>query len=352
MASQDPYQSRTKEKTAPRRGAPVGVPAGVLARPASEPEKKPEKKLEPSVVVAIISAIVTLVTALLSSPLLLTFINNNKSEANTASIVGISNTYLPENTPISGLGKGTKPSTETVESAFASPTSEQANVPVTTAPFETPLLTTATLPPENAIAPTEVPALFSCLSAETWFPYPATLNPPVSNGCWDLAEWGFATEQGQLSLVYSPKQDQQRGIYIPASGNVDIHFVLQMNEFRVKGKKGAFLHFGLVQNDPFSNFNGGFLSYQQPTPGADSPIRILVSGNNQATQNVATVDKGLQQDVLLSIQENVLTVYLDGQPVGDPVKLPAGDRAFWIGYILPSKAEVDVIITGFTIEVR
>ena len=45
-----------------------------------------------------------------------------------------------------------------------------------------------------------------------------------------------------------------------------------------------------------------------------------------------------------------MVVYLNGEQTGDPVSLSPVDRAFWIGYVLPSKSELDVLITDFTIQ--
>jgi hypothetical protein len=205
--------------------------------------------------------------------------------------------------------------------------------------------------PENTpvLMPTTVSPLLSCFALEVWFPYPATLNPGVPDGCWNLAEWGFSTNQGQLFLVHNPAQDQQRGVYLPISGDAAIQFTLQMNEFRTRSNDGGFLHFGIVQDAPFSNYNGGYLSYQQPSPGASSPIRVLVNGTNQGTQTVLTLEKGFQQAIRLSVEEDLLVVFLDNVPAGEPISLPRADRAFWIGYVLPGKAELDVSLTDFVV---
>ena len=183
-----------------------------------------------------------------------------------------------------------------------------------------------------------------------WLPYPSTLNPEIRDGCRNLAAWGFSSDQGRLILAPNPAQDQQRGIYTPISGDVDIRFSIQLNEFRTRLNKGGFLNIGMVQNDPFSIYKGGYLSYQQPTPGTESPIHVLISGSNQATQKISVLDAGFQHDVLLSIQENLMTVYLNGEQTGDPVSLPRTQRAFWIGYVLPAKSELDVTITNFSIQ--
>jgi hypothetical protein len=107
-----------------------------------------------------------------------------------------------------------------------------------------------------------------------------------------------------------------------------------------------------VQNDPFSIYTGGYLSYQQPTPGTASPVRVLISGSNQATQKISALEVGFQHEVLLSIEDDLLMVYLNGEQTGDPVSLPPTDRAFGIGYVLPSKGELEVMITNFTIQTR
>lgn len=137
---------------------------------------------------------------------------------------------------------------------------------------------------------------------------------------------------------------------MPISGAVDIRFSVQLNKFRTRTNKVGFLNFGVVDNDPFSIYTGGYLSYQQPEPGTASPVRVLISGSNQATQRILDLKAGFQHEVLLSIEDDLMTVYLNGEQTGDPVKLPHSDRAFWLGYVLPSNGELDVMITNFTIQ--
>ncbi len=151
-------------------------------------------------------------------------------------------------------------------------------------------------------------------------------------------------------LVQTPVQTQQRGIYTPISGDVDIRFTLQLNKLRTRLNKVGFLNFGIVQNDPFSIYNGGYLNYQQPAPGTASPVRVLISASNQGTQIISDLKVGFQHEVLLSVVGDRMTIYLNGKQTGDPVGLPPTDRAFWIGYLLPSKSELDVMITNFTIQ--
>jgi hypothetical protein len=172
----------------------------------------------------------------------------------------------------------------------------------------------------------------------------------MSDGCWNLTDWGFSTDQDRLLLVYKPVLDQERGIYTPISGDVDIHFIVHLNEFRTRVNKLAFLNFGIVQNDPLSIYKGGYLSYQQPGPGTASPVRLLISGTNQATQKISILDDGFQHEVLLSIKGDRMRVFLNGEQTGDPVSLPPTDRAFWIGYVLPPKSVLDVMISDFTIQ--
>lgn len=353
----------------PKRAKEITTPRSNISSPPpekAEKEKKADKKLDPTVVVAIISAVVTLLTALLSSPVLLTLVNKDPTEVSSQApsgaemgMSGLSGTLLPgvaQNTPMEGLTKAIlTPSQIPSVEITTSPTNEQHNEPeAPTATVSIPGLASATdlpPPPENTAEPTlAAPSLLSCFTLDIWFPYPSTLNPGVTDGCWNLADWGFSMDQGQLFLVHNPAVDQQRGVYLPLSGDVVIQFTLQMNEFRMHTNKGGFLHFGIVQDDPFSNYSGGYLSYQQPTPGATSPVRVLVSGTNQATQTLLILEKGFQQAIMLSIEGDLLTVFIDGTPVGKPVNLPLTDRAFWIGYVLPAKAELDVHLTGLVVQ--
>lgn len=352
MTPSDP--KRSKEITTPRRNV-------LPTTPSRGKEKTASKIMEPTVIVAIISAVVTLITALLSSPVLLALVNKTPteipSEAQSVAEMGMSGTLIPgvaPSTPTERLVKTIVDPTETATAASGpSPTSEQLNTLPTATLTAPPLATTPPLATATDLPPTPdipAPSLFSCLTVDVWFPYPSTLNPAVTAGCWNLADWGFSSDQGNLFLIHNPGVDQQRGIYLPISGDVVIQFTFLLNEFRSHSNKGGFLHFGIVQDDPFSNYNGGYLSYQQPSPGATSPIRVLVSGTNQATQTLLILEKGFQQVVVLSVKGDWLTVFLDGAPAGEPVRLPLTNRAFWVGYVLPGKAELDVRVTGFSIQ--
>jgi hypothetical protein len=341
IPSSDPTTSSSKERTAPQRGTPT--------LPLPEREKKPEKKLETPILVAMISAVVTLTTAILGSPVLLTLVNKTLSPAPTPAVELV--TTLPSNPSGAELFQATFTPLASGANIIKFTSTPHEENPTPALPLLDPAFASPTLPPVKPGAPTPVaPSFFHCIAADTWSPYPSTLNPAISNGCWNLTEWGFSTDQSRLLLVHKPGQDQQRGIYMPISGAVDIRFSVQLNKFRTRTNKVGFLNFGVVDNDPFSIYTGGYLSYQQPEPGTASPVRVLISGSNQATQRILDLKAGFQHEVLLSIEDDLMTVYLNGEQTGDPVKLPHSDRAFWLGYVLPSNGELDVMITNFTIQ--
>jgi hypothetical protein len=343
MAGSDPPSPPSKE------------PTPQSETPAPEREKKPEKKLETPIVVAIISAVATLITSILGSPFFSTLVNQAGAPTPTpaAEIALSQNSLLSANLPGGETPRATftpaASGTGLREFTATPPEEDSASAPPMLEPTSI-----ATLPPPKQAdpTPTAAPPFFQCLAVDVWFPYPSTLNPGTSHGCWDLAEWGFSTDPGRLSLVHNPAKDQQRGIYTPISGDVDIRFSLRLDEFRTRTNKAGFLNLGVVQNDPFSIYKGGYLSYQQPSPGTASPVRVLISGSNQATQKISALDAGFQHEVLLSIQDDLMRVYLNGEQAGDPVSLPHAKRAFWIGYVLPSKGELEVSITNFTIQTR
>lgn len=345
MPHSDPSSPPSKEPTTPRSGTP--------APPAPGPEKKPDKKLETPVLVALISAVVTLVAAILGSPLLSTLVNKMDTPSPTPAVqfVTSQNTPLPKDPSGNELIKAGFTPAESGAEIIGSTSTPPGENPTSAPPLLEPTFTSTALASEEPEPPMPADAsIFQCLAADLWFPYPGTLKPEIRAGCWDLDEWGFTSDQGRLLLVHNPAQDQQRGIYTPISGDVDIHFNFQLNEFRTRLNKAGFLNFGIVQNDPFSNYKGGFLSYQQPSPGAASPVRVLISGNKQATQKISTLKVGFQHEVLLSIRDDLMVVYLNGEQAGDPVSLTPADRAFWIGYVLPSQSELDLMITNFTIQ--
>jgi hypothetical protein len=323
------------------------------ALPALEPEKKPEKKLETPILVAIISAVVTLITAILGNPMFVNLVNKTDTPAPTSAIelVISQNSLLPNNPPGGELflGKFTplESGTNTIEYTSTPPGGNPSYTP----PLLESTFTSTAPPPQEPDPPTPAaPTTLQCIATDFWFLYPTTVNSEIDNGCLNLAEWGFSAEQGRLSLVHSPVQDQQSGIYMPIAGDVDIRFIVQMDEFRTRKNKAGFLNFGIVQNDPISIYTGGYLSYQQPAPGTDSPIRVLISGSHQATQKISVLEAEFQHEVLLSTRDDLMTVYLNGEQAGDPVSLPHADRVFWIGYVLPSKSVLEVMITNLTIQ--
>ncbi len=334
MPYPNPINASSKECPTPQGAAPTPPPP-------AEREKKPEKKLETPVLVAMISAVVTLISAILGSPLLLNLINKPGAPAATPTM-GL---VISQNSLLPGVELFQPTFTPTVSSIpiieFTS--TPQGENPPSASPLLASTFTPADLPPTSGTA-----SFFQCLTADVWFPYPSSLKPEISNGCWNLIEWGFSSDQNQLFLVHNPGQDQERGISMPISGDVDIRFTVQLNKFRTRSNKVGFLNFGVVQNDPLSIYAGGYLSYQQTAPGPASPVRVLISGSNQATQRISDLEAGFQHEVRLSIKDDQMIVYLNGEQTGDPVRLPPTKRAFWIGYVLPSKSELDAKITNFT----
>ena len=303
MTEPDPPSPSSKEQTTPRRGTPT---------PPPEPEKKPVKKIEPPVLVAIISAVATMITAFLGSPLLLTLVNQTPTPASTsaAEVVISHNSLLPDDFPGGELFKATFTPTESNKDIIEFTSTPQGENPTTAPSLLESTFTSTALPPNEPDSP--IPAassFFQCIAADTWFPYPTTLNPEIGDGCWNLPGWGFSTDQGQLLLVHNPGQDQQRGIYTPISGDADIRFSIQLNEFRTRSNKVGFLNFGIVQNDPFSIYSGSYLNYQKTAPGTGSPVRVLISASNQGTQIISDLKVGFQHEVLLSVVGDRMTIF-------------------------------------------
>ena len=311
----------------PETPAPPTKPIKPVDRkPDPQPgqDKKPERKLDPTVMTALIGAIVTITAAVLSSPVLVTVIARLSAPTPTAIALVLPTSTLPPADTITPLPAATS-----------------------VAPAEMVLLPTSVSVPTPTAEQTG--SSFNCIATNTWTPYPTNLNPTASNGCWELLDWGFSTPQGQLIIAHSPTQDQQRGIYMPIPGDVDIHFTIQIDQFRVRSFKTALLTFGVVQREPFSIFSGGFLSYSQSQPGA-SNIQVLVSGSNLATQRLPALEFGVKQEVTLSVRGALLTVYLDGKPAGEAMSLTANERALWIGYVLPANGKLQAAIRDFSVQ--
>lgn len=353
MTSENPEP--TQDETKPREAtAPTTAPASAPTQATST--KNPF--LQPDVLKVIIGGVVTIITTL-SLPLITEGVKHLFPPA--IDKMNSSDTELPKTTSVAeeGIANNMARQPETTDTLQA-PTATllPTNLPPTAIiiatdlpPTPTDLPTPTALPPTAEPSPTNTPvvaSLLNCFTVDTWLPI--DLKQPENNGCWDLSAWGFFAANGTLSISPFPTVNQTRGVYYPLSGNTVIQFTLQLSEFRKQNSGTAQLQFGIMQNNPFDRFTGGFFTFEQRSAGAATPVRLSYNISGQNPKIISDVDKPFSQTVKLVVEANYLTISLDGEPVSDPMPLTFSNRAFWIGYVLPANAQLNVTITDLSIQ--
>lgn len=256
---------------------------------------------------------------------------------------------------ISLLNRGNAPApvvfagtTQPAPSILSSATSQPAT-PTEAAPEPTRAITTApateavhTLTPTPTETPeptsTGVPDLASgCIREDTWTPYLGEAHPVDSFGCWDLADWGIQGIAGGLSVRASGSgAGTLHGIYRPLKPYSRIDLELKITRMGTVGDLEPKLMFGILPSTLRSKDNGKYLSYQRESVAQDFLYIKLNDGTlNRGQYLPLRYTTGEAQRVTLITRDNEFSIYIDGDQIGDPIRITYKINYFWIGYDLP-----------------
>jgi tetratricopeptide (TPR) repeat protein len=200
----------------------------------------------------------------------------------------------------------------------------------------------------------------NCLAAggPGWTYYPPSSSVQPVNGCWNLTDI-FPIADGALQMERVTLQgsgEQQRGIYIAANQDLDVSFKVKLNRFTTSANRTSNLKnvsnmaFGITRSDSRFSYIGVYLYYYAANPPAFTSQVQVVREDESVDYNTA-LDFGNQQPVKFSLRGNTLRIYLGDlqQPVST-ITLSFPNRAFYIGYRLLEKSELNAAITDFSLK--
>lgn len=197
-----------------------------------------------------------------------------------------------------------------------------------------------------------------CLPGDVWTPHPAGSVQAGSDNCWELADWGLASEGDALTIsIASPTQEQVRGVYAPLNGNAEINFDIRIDQLgTARDDALTNVAFGILPGQFPENF--GHLYYQKESPRADYPILLKhrERGGFDAymtwtgSGDYIVYDLGSVDHIRMSLVNNQLTIYRNGAQVAGPTNIDFTDRYFWVGYRLPVDGMIEATISDLRIE--
>lgn len=247
------------------------------------------------------------------------------------------------NPPAAVISAGT---TEPAAAVFNSPTATQVT-PTGASPAvsqeiapSTTVEATQTPTPTRLLEPsaTSTPDLSSgCLQQDVWTPYLGEAHPVDSFGCWDLEDWGIQAISGGLSVRASGSgAGTLRGIYRPLKPYSRIDLELKISRMGTVGDLEPKLMFGILPSTLRSKDNGKYLSYQRESIAQDFLYIKLNDGTLDRGQYLPLrYTPGESQRVTLIARDNEFSIYINGDQVGDPIRITYKINYFWIGYDLP-----------------
>ena len=243
--------------------------------------------------------------------------------------------------------------TSTPTSAVSAPLIIPSDTIIVASPTASAISTPALQPSATLSA-----ALFSkgCIPA-AWRLYDELgLIVPVNN-CWPIEDsWGlFPDDNGLLILAQSASAEAAHGIYYPVEGDVTIQFQVGLAQLEVPGEAIGNIAFGIVSTNPVAPLLDGLFFQKERS---DFPI-VLKKRERGSDAEYLYLDNKLRQympgsthQLTFIIEGPQLTIAFDGEALMGSVKIPSTNRAFWIGYRVPSEGALEVLLSDFTVTSR
>lgn len=211
----------------------------------------------------------------------------------------------------------------------------------------TPTLASATLP-----APTPTVVHYfqtNCIPSESWNAYPREAE---LGACLSVSGFLAQTDSVVVKQTQIATGEQQHGLYLPLTGDVDIHFTLTVQQLLSKNARTNLALGVLNTTNGFSYVNGSiYLCYFAALQSLDTSVPIRINpGDSLCTESAAVraLTFDTPQTILVSIKSGRLVIRVDDQIVFDDF-LTFTSRAFYIGYDLHDMSEMTTILSNFTV---
>ncbi len=189
-----------------------------------------------------------------------------------------------------------------------------------------------------------------CIDSQVWIPYVGETHPKDLNGCWQLSDWGFSSQNDELQLFIDKNQSEQwHGIFALLPPNAYIQIQIRIEQLKTTQAGHAQIMLGIV--DPTSinaQSPDRYLFYHVTS----SDLVASISFGEWELRNAKFIQNyvyGINQQIDFSIQGTALEIYIDGTRVVGPTEIASPRQAFWIGYNLPADSTLSASINGLEI---
>jgi hypothetical protein len=240
-----------------------------------------------------------------------------------------------------------------------SPTAIEESPTAMALPTHTPT-STATASPTNTPTPdpyaiVQNGLIHNCISTAAWTPYRG-LAMPTEEDCWLLDDWGIFAENQGLRLLYGETNVPiSHGMYtsVPAKGKVAIDFQIDTLASKFDIEPALVLGFTSAQNP--SPSEGLFFLLKIQTSGQQYAYLKIFDGENEDFLRHANGTRveypfKINSDIDFFLDGHTVTVFAEGEQIGNPLIYQTDDTVLWLGYQLNSTTEIDTFISSIIIE--
>ncbi|MGC1374746.1 MAG: serine/threonine-protein kinase [Anaerolineales bacterium] len=196
-----------------------------------------------------------------------------------------------------------------------------------------------------------------CILGALWYSLESDNNGQHGD-CLPLDSWGIISKDHGLTIsLTNSAQTIRQGIYMPISGGTKISFKLVLSTLYTPYDDNlANISIGIISINSHDVESETLLIYQKESPTSGYPIFVKSRERNgyaaYLTQNgeYRKYTEFTPQEILLNLSEtNQMTIFIDGSQV-IKMTIPFQDTAFWIGYRLPEKGQINAEISDFKIQ--
>jgi len=201
----------------------------------------------------------------------------------------------------------------------------------------------------------------SCLFASTWQVasrgLSAPKNDPDANGCISLGAAGLAVDNsGVLHLLQTAKKGPlAAGIYTSITDKSTIEFKVSVKGLTtVYAEKPAAINFAIIPLEDLIPAEKSARFKLLFDLREDKPLIYFVladlgetTGSKITTQHY---EYGQTYTIRLELTGISIRIYINNMQTSDTLSLPAGPKAFFIGYDLPTMAGADVAISDVRVD--
>ncbi len=183
--------------------------------------------------------------------------------------------------------------------------------------------------------------------------------------CWGIANLGISSEMNSnglitfnISKLLNSNQREIYGIYFPFQGNKTFSFTIKVDRITTSKDSDVNISFGVIEANknnniisPNININNVIYYYYNKTQCNSQICEIPgKDGKYLTAAKIPTINIGETKKVVMQVTNNTLMVFIDNISLANnPITLPYDEKAFWLGYSIPSDGNIIATVSDFVI---